>query len=226
MSYTEILETEYGRMLVNRHDINQTGALRRDGRAVACEEIEQLNAIVRERGPDAVVADVGANFGTFSLALAKSAALVLAFEPQRIIFNMLMGSVALNAVENVYGYNLAVGDQNSEIVVPWIDYHRSNNFGSLELCNSGNRRDYVKMIRLDSLALPRLDVLKIDVEGMELEVLVGARGTITRCHPAIFVEVLKCNPAAVKQELTELGYAYTSVGDNLLCKHANDGAEG
>src|SRR5688500_20103795 len=99
--YTLVVPTHYGQMLVNRHDINQTASLIKRGVAIDHGDISILAAIVHLLGPNAVVADIGANFGAYSLALAPlvgPAGKIHAFEPQRIIFNMLAGSVALNGI--------------------------------------------------------------------------------------------------------------------------------
>jgi hypothetical protein len=57
------------------------------------------------------------------------------------------------------------------------------------------------MMSLDSFGLARLDLLKIDVEGMESEVLQGAQATIYRCRPAIFVETMKIGRETVVRAL-------------------------
>lgn len=67
---------------------------------------------------------------------------------------------------------------------------------------------------IDLLALPRLDLIKIDVEGMELQVLEGARDTIARCRPIIVVEQLKVDHDALIGVLSGHGY-------NLLYGHMN-----
>ena len=60
------------------------------------------------------------------------------------------------------------------------------------------------MMTIDSLNLSRLDLIKIDVEGMELEVLQGAEATLGRFRPIIIVEQLK----ASKQEITTVLASY------------------
>merc|ERR1712196_335736 len=51
-----------------------------------------------------------------------------------------------------------------------------------------HHQETVEVIRLDDLALPKLDLLKIDVESMEMELLLGAQETLKRCRPIIYVE--------------------------------------
>ena len=67
---------------------------------------------------------MGANFGCFALALARIAGpkgKVHAFEAQRVIFDMLCGSVALNGLTQVFCHHVAVGDREGVIEVPQFD---------------------------------------------------------------------------------------------------------
>ena len=80
----------------------------------------------------------------------------------------------------------------------------------------------VDVITVDGLLLERLDFLKIDVEGMELEVLDGAMRSIERCRPQMLIESIKTDKAALSAVLQRLGYASFEVGINLLAIHATD----
>jgi hypothetical protein len=72
------------------------------------------------------------------------------------------------------------------IRVPTLDYAQAENFGGVTL--GGTQGDEVEMVTLDGLNLPRLRLLKVDVEGMESEVVAGARATIGRLQPALYIE--------------------------------------
>ena len=72
------------------------------------------------------------------------------------------------------------------------------------------------------LQLPRIDLLKIDVEGMELEVLEGAQESIQRSRPEIVVEVIKSDEKAVSNLLEAAGYRCFPMGMNLLAVHTSD----
>jgi FkbM family methyltransferase len=52
-------------------------------------------------------------------------------------------------------------------------------------------------INIDSLKLPRIDFIKIDVEGMEMEALIGAAESVAQSKPALLIESIKTNPAAL-----------------------------
>ena len=124
----------------------------------------------------------------FSLSkLVGARGVVLAYEPQRIVFQALCANLALNQCTNVAAYQEALGAAEGEIVAPAPNPAVRASFGSLSLqgVTQGNK---VRLRRLDSLELPLCHFLKIDVEGMETEVLEGARATIARCRPTLYLE--------------------------------------
>jgi FkbM family methyltransferase len=232
LPFTTVVPTAYGQMLINRNDINQTAALFRLGVAADHAKIMLLGQALQVLGPGSTFIDVGANFGTYSLALAPvvgPAGKVHAFEPQRIIFNMLAGSVALNALTNVWCHNMAVGDRQDRIEMPQFDYGKELNFGSIEFGpeqretlsqerrHDPERVEYVSLTTIDSFAFPRADLMKIDTEGMEMAVLAGAADTITRCRPVLYVEWITVDRAALQSRIEGFGYETHLNGGNLLC---------
>ena len=78
------------------------------------------------------------------------------------------------------------------------------------------------MINLDSIGLKRCDLIKIDVEGMELSVLEGASDLIKRCHPIIHAEMVKSDKEALRSKLTSSGYQVFEIGMNFLAIHESD----
>jgi FkbM family methyltransferase len=230
--FSMIVPTVYGQMIVNRHDINQTNALVKTGRAIDHEEIVLLRRCLELRGGHRSVIDVGANFGTYTLGLARDIlpdGKVYAFEPQRIICNMLAGSVALNALRNVHCFNMAVADRQGTIEIPQYDYDRPLNFGSIEFGATqqealSQERVYdpataeqVPLVTLDQLQLPRIGLIKIDAERMEGAVLTGAVATIAQWRPLLYVEYLKNDVEALRRQIGALGYDTYSNVQNYLC---------
>jgi len=137
-----------------------------------------------------VVAEVGANIGAHTIAIAKlvgQTGQVLAFEPQRVIFQILCANLALNGLFNVRTYQAAVGRETGMITVPQINYTTEANFGGLSL-GKWDAGENVQVLKLDALNLPALRLLKVDVEGMEAEVLSGAKQTIAKYRPILYVE--------------------------------------
>jgi FkbM family methyltransferase len=161
--------------------------------------------------PDDVVIDVGANIGNHSLYFARKVGLggrVLSFEPQRILFQTLCANMALNSIVHVECFHTACGDKEGHVFMPDVCYDRKTNFGGIRANRSGKGEE-VPLIALDTLgALPRLDLIKIDVEGMEFQVISGATQLIKRFQPFLFVENNKVNRSQALIELIRsLGYA-------------------
>ncbi len=140
--------------------------------------------------PGDVVVEAGANLGAFTVPLAQRVGpqgRVYAFEPQRLVYQMLCGNLALNAIENVYAFSVAVGDRSGQVRIPRVGYDVEANFGGVGLSNDPDG-DVVTMGTVDSLKLGRLDLLKADVEGTEQLVLRGAEGTLKRIRPPLYLE--------------------------------------
>lgn len=121
LSFCVVLSTIYGDMIVHRNDTHQTVPILKLGRAVIHNEIRLLARVLSYCADDRHVVDIGASYGSFSLALSKTVGKggkIHAFEPQRIIYNMFAGSVALNSIMNVFCYNMAVGNKDGRIEIP------------------------------------------------------------------------------------------------------------
>ena len=151
------------------------------------QELRLLSRFIR---PGQVVLDVGANIGTHTIFFSKltgPTGRVIAFEPQRIIFQNLCANLALNALTNVHALWCGAGANEGRLFVPPIDYQAPNNFGGLSLKQSA-QGEPVPRIAIDGLNLPACHFIKIDVEGMENEVLAGAAKTIAAFQPILFLE--------------------------------------
>jgi FkbM family methyltransferase len=148
-----------------------------------------------------VVIDVGANIGTHTLPLARlvgASGAVYAYEPQRMIYEILRKNVEVNDLPNVQLNWAAVGATDGVCHIPEIYYSAHNNFGEV---STGHGELEVPMVALDSLKLSRVNLIKIDVEGAEAEVLRGAASTIARQRPILYVENNKLEKS---RELVEL----------------------
>jgi FkbM family methyltransferase len=145
--------------------------------------------------PGDVVVEVGANIGSLTVPLAKivqPGGWVLAFEPQPFIYNMLCGNIALNHLHNIKAWPVGLGAAESYVALPVLDYEKENNFGAISLkgviIDPKIQHEPVSIRTLDGMAVPKLALLKIDVEGMEIEVLRGAVDTIQSCRPYMYIE--------------------------------------
>jgi|SRR6185312_857922 len=184
-----LAQTRYGTMLLPPFDRYVTPQLIHHGRFSEAE----FATWVPYLGDGSVALDVGANVGGHTLALASLvgyAGRVYAFEPQRHLFQMLCGSLELCGARNVVPFHRAASREPGTVRVPEMDYGHPNNFGALDLRAVPHDApcETVRSMPIDDLNLPRVDFIKIDVEGYELDVLLGAEQTVARCRPVISAE--------------------------------------
>jgi FkbM family methyltransferase len=149
--------------------------------------------------PASVVLDVGANIGTHTLPFARGAACVYAFEPQPTVFHLLQTNIEKNGLTNVKLFNTGVSQSRGPLLMPRRDYAQSDNFGAVTLSQpgitgGGADRELVHSLAIDDLALSSCDLMKVDVEGMEFDVLAGAANTIERCRPIVYAECVYLEP--------------------------------
>lgn len=185
-AFNRLKQCRYGTMLFNIHDVYIGRSLDEYGE-FSEGEVELFRQIVR---PGQLIVEVGANIGTHTVFLAQAAGqcgTVLAFEPQRIVYQSLCANMALNNLTNVHCFCTAVGKEPGQIMVPACDPNQPNNFGGLSLGGHA-QGETTPVVTVDGFNLSRCEFLKIDVEGMELDVLQGAARTIAECKPLIYVE--------------------------------------
>jgi FkbM family methyltransferase len=162
------------------------------------EELYLLSSFVR---PADTVVDVGANIGTHTIAFSRfvgPTGRVLSIDGQRRAFALLTLNTFLNAAENVRCVHAIVGKECGLRMVSEEDAAALRNlacfsFAASETPATNDRPDEqllfpLSVIALDELHLPRCELVKIDAEGMELEVMFGAIRTIERFRPVIYFE--------------------------------------
>lgn len=170
-------------------------------------ELEELRKVV---GPGAHVVDVGANTGNHTIFFAgpMKAASVLPFEPLPAAADALRASVRRNGLKNVDLSRLGAGVSDNEGRMRLVFSGRGGlGATSLEPDPAGE----ISVAPLDSMVSDRVDLLKIDVEGMEMSVLAGSRELIRRWTPLIFVEIANRNTPALMEWLREADYRVTRI---------------
>ncbi|MFI5021736.1 MAG: FkbM family methyltransferase [Alphaproteobacteria bacterium] len=189
-------------------------------------------------GDGVVAIDCGANIGVHAIEWAKTMSgwgAVIAIEAQERIFYALAGNIALNNCFNAQAVHAAVAAQNGVMAMPRPDYLQPGSLGSLELrwrANTefiGQAINYapeasvsVRTVALDSLGFGRVDLLKLDVEGMELEALDGAEDLLRKNHPLLLVEAIKVEKAELVRRLESLEYVVRDFGINVIAVHKAD----
>lgn len=181
--FNELAQCRFGPMLYNKNDRFLGESLQKYGE-FSFFEYDLFRQLI---GAGDVVVEVGANIGAHTVQLSRLAATVHAFEPQRIVFQMLCANLALNQCANVFAMQEGVSDQCGTLMAPALPPTERCSFGSAGLAKNNWDGESVYVVTLDSLMLA-CHFLKIDVEGMEAEVLRGGEDTIVRCQPLIYVE--------------------------------------
>lgn len=189
----------------------------------AADEKALLGKLLSES--DTVI-DVGANVGNHTLFFSQCVGAegrVLAFEPQRFLFQILCANALLGRYQNVWPYRLAVGDKQGRVEVPVPNYERPNNFGGYSL-SFDTFKEEGDITSLDTIAPSQCHLIKIDVEGMELEVLQGAAATIERTRPFLYFEY---NRPEFREEILSfavkvLDYRLYRHGQNVIGHHRTE----
>lgn len=135
--------------------------------------------------------DIGANIGHHSLFASKVVGdngKVIAFEPLKDIYNQFQESINKNNFKNITLYNKGCGSKEEILTI----YSTNKNIGGSSVIPSPDKRENgkIEIIVPDNILEneKRVDFIKIDVEGYELEVLKGLKNTIQKFHPKIFLE--------------------------------------
>jgi FkbM family methyltransferase len=203
--YVEQTMTRYGPMLYPIKDKYVGGSLKEYGQFC----IGELDLFTQFISPGAVVLDIGANIGAHTVPLAQlvgPGGVVVAFEPQPVLYQILCANVVLNSIPNVLTYAMALGDCEGECLIPVLDYSQPNNFGGIGM-DMVEEGDTVPLGMLDGFQLERVDFIKLDVEGFESKVLEGATNTIERCRPIMYIENDREDKSAeLIQRLFNMGY--------------------
>lgn len=204
MSYNVLVRSRYGLMLVNRNDQYIGRGFLEYGEFSTGE----CDLFAEHVKPGHTVIEVGANIGAHTVRLAQlvgPTGRVIAYEPQRILFQTLCANVQLNQLTNVDARLAAVGSQPGTIRVPDLDPNTPMNFGGLNIEGRVRGTD-VPLETLDTIE--RCDFLKLDCEGMERDALLGAKEMIARSRPVIYLENDRSDRSdALIETVKALGYA-------------------
>lgn len=179
----ECSEFRHGRLYHYTRDQFIGNAIRLYGEY--CEA--EIQIIGRYLRTDSVVYDVGSNIGSHAVAFAKMVpdGDVIAFEPNPTHHYLLCKNIELNGCRNIRAYNVAATATTQMTTVEDFDTAKQGNFGIIHV-GAGNIP--CQGLAIDDMGIPHPDVIKIDVEGFETDVLVGATRTIEQSRPVVFYE--------------------------------------
>jgi len=194
-------QIEHGSVIV----VGDAAEPRSEPRRKEPTEASVLSEVVRHLPLRSFVLDIGAGIGTQTMALARgvhaTGGRVYAFEAQRRLFYMLASNVAIDSHFNVHCHHAAVGAV------------------ARDSTTSERREDEPRLVTLDSLALPRLDLVRLAVDASVAETLEGGRRTLQRWMPVLCVAQAKSSPR-LHRTLFELGYRVFRLNRaHLICIH-------
>lgn len=177
---------------------------------------ELLKKIVK---PGDVFLDLGANVGYFSLLVANNfpSVKVISFEPVKALFQFMKENISLNNLKNISAINTAVGEKNEEkeLFVSSPNNAGMSSFHQPE--NYSGKKERVKVVAIDdwfkTSGLPKIDLIKIDIEGSELAALKGMKEVLRDQKPVLIIEVnpqtlslFSLKPSDIYDHLKQLYY--------------------
>lgn len=192
------------------------------------------------------IIDIGANIGTFTVPVAKARpdALVVAIEPQQFVFRHLCANTLLNRLNNTSLLQAAVGnaERGSSVKVPRFDVYEEIYTGSVSLDKEvmdirsripnvaePNLRasvyDDISLFSLNQIiGTNSVSFIKLDVEGMELEVLRSGEKKIREQHPFLHFEAWTLPDFEPHRDklldfVRDLGYLVIPTGDDCFAFH-------
>lgn len=139
--------------------------------------------------------DIGAHTGTYTISLAQHCKHVYAFEPQKMTYYSLCGSVALSNITNVTCINYGLGSEQ-QVGIKLLNIISDDGGGSTLHNNNYNilKTEEIEIKTLDSFNIDNIGFIKIDVEDNELQVLEFAQNTLKNSnYPKILFEMNNYN---------------------------------
>jgi FkbM family methyltransferase len=174
--------------------------------------------------PAMVFIDVGANIGQYTLLASKLVGppgAVHSFEPSPTMFSWLSRNVRANGGRNIHLNRLALGDREKTATLYLSTPENTGATSMNQQYNFSGKRTDVHCITLDSYlaqhGIMSVDVMKVDVEGAELEVLIGAEKLLTGPNaPHLVVEFQESNQARFGSSCAKLAAFLTDRGYKLM----------
>ena len=180
------MDSMYGRFIIPRHYTpgpptpDPASVMLRTGKTHIEDEVQTILYFISRLPDNAIIVDGGANMGFFTIPVAQAVkekgSKVISFEPQRQIYYALCGSCALNELENVFVHNLGLGDSQTTAQLSEVDYSDRTDFGMVSISEDVEVKEHkylssrtVNVITLDSMDLPSLEFLKLDVKAMSVK---------------------------------------------------------
>lgn len=225
-----VIDSIYGNFIVNRNCHFQAESLIKTGKTHIEKELETIFIIIDRLPEGSIVIDGGVNIGFFSIPVSKriheNGGKLIGFEPQKVIFYAAAGALALNDIDNCFLYNLGLSDKCGSADLPDTDYSISSDFGMVSIGETKilKSKDYlnalqIETITIDALKLPRLDFIKLDIEGHEIKAIMGGIKSIKSFRPFLWIEYAMVGEAVIKKCFDGIeGYSFLLIDwQNMVC---------
>ena len=220
----DFVDADVGGLLVLANDSIVSRTIRRTG----VWEAGHLAVFARMLAVGDTAIDIGANIGHHTVAMARSVGptgRVLAFEPQALVYRLLVANLAINRMDHVEAFPCALGETPGHA---WIAPGRYDdrkdqwNVGGLSVTRApvpsppGSTAGRVRIERLDDLfGDQEAAFIKSDAQGCDCLALRGARGLLERSRPTILTEIAPrlsadqgCDYRELYDLLESLGYRF------------------
>lgn len=190
-------------------------------------EQEFLEITAKYIKDNAVIIDIGCNVGNHTIYYSKvlNCKKIYVFEPITKMFNIMMNNFKINNVNNVVPYNIALANKETTLhcisKLPdyngsfWLWYDNDKNekhpyergYAVHKGMTGDEITETIQSKTLDSIMKnTNIDFIKIDVEGMEYEVLKGGINTISKNKPLLQIEIAIDNNHNISKLLSNLNY--------------------
>lgn len=158
--------------------------------------LEESKAVFHRTKTDHVILDVGANLGYYALHFAKAVpnGQVFCFEPDPDNFKKLSTNIDQNQFDNIHLLNYGLGEEDGTFYLGVID---QDNTGMNSIISEKDKETIshstIRIKKLDDIEvfkdIKRVDIVKVDIEGYEHHFLNGAKETLMKHYPLIFMEL-------------------------------------
>ena len=172
-------------------------------------ELEEFDNYITD---NSIILDIGANKGTHSVywGIVRKAKKIISFEPIKSTFDILSKNIELNKLQDVIiPYNIGLGAHKSQGVINFI---RPSNALTTSIKEDISGDLTIEALDNIDLQVDRIDFIKIDTEGYELEVLKGAIQTIKKYTPTLSIEIF--TEGIKEMILTDKNRAPSILGNN------------
>lgn len=160
--------------------------------------------------PDKNILDIGANIGVHSVVYSNylKHGNVYSFEPQKVIYDLLVSNLHVNNCKNVIAYNFGASNVDDTFYMN-AHYDTLDNQGAFRICSKDESTGLtIQCKRIDDLNIENVGYVKIDVEGHEYETLLGMQTLLEKNKPNLLIEIHESSPTKnnVLMFLEKIGY--------------------